>query len=201
MILLDPDLEPDSALAAANGQRTHAPGPDKKRAIPTRETLTRYLGKAQAAIGLRGEVTVLLTTDATIRDLNRRFRGKDTATDVLSFPSKNPAAGREKIVGDVAISVETARNQAVEQNHSLAIELRVLMLHGLLHLAGYDHETDGGKMERREQRLRGALGLPLGLIERATLKPAGARSKASAARTGSRSEQTASLGKTRRRLP
>ena len=111
-------------------------------------------------------MTVLLTTDATIRDLNRRFRGKDEATDVLSFPSTNPAAGPEKIAGDVAISVETARKQATEHGHALGVELRVLILHGLLHLAGYDHETDAGKMERRERQLRAKLGLPQGLIER-----------------------------------
>ena len=127
----------------------------------------RHLSEAQAAVGLLGQVTVLLTTDRTIRDLNRRFRGKDYATDVLSFPSTNPAVGPEKIAGDVAISVETARKQAAEQGHTLAVELRVLMLHGLLHLAGYDHETDEGKMQRRERQLRAKLGLPQGLIERA----------------------------------
>ena len=68
--------------------------------------------------------------------------------------------------GDLAISVETALRQAVEQGHRLASEIKVLMLHGLLHLAGYDHETDAGEMERRERRVRARLGLPLGLIER-----------------------------------
>ena len=114
----------------------------------------------------RGQVTVLLTTDATIRDLNRRFRGKDEATDVLSFSATNPLQSQEKIAGDLAISVETARKQAAEQGHALGVELRVLILHGLLHLAGYDHETDAGKMQRRERQLRAKLGLPQGLIER-----------------------------------
>jgi probable rRNA maturation factor len=109
-----------------------------------------------------------LATDATVRDLNRRFRGKDEATDVLSFPAKplqntKPA---ERVAGDVAISVETARRQAAEQGHALATEIKVLILHGLLHLAGYDHETDAGKMQRRERKLRERLGLPQGLIER-----------------------------------
>jgi len=168
MILLDPELEPDSALAAAHAKQAAASGLLKNLRIPSTRTLGRYVGEAQAAVGLLGQVTVLLTTDATIRDLNRRFRGKDEATDVLSFPSTNPAAGPEKIAGDVAISVETARKQAAEQGHALAVELRVLILHGLLHLAGYDHEGDSGKMERRERQLRTKLGLPQGLIERAS---------------------------------
>ena len=118
---------------------------------------------------------MLLTTDAALRDLNQRFRGKDEATDVLSFLSTNPVPDAEKIAGDVAISVETARKQAAEQGHSLAIELRVLMLHGLLHLAGYDHDSDEGRMQRRERQLRTKLGLPQGLIERMSTKSAKTR--------------------------
>jgi probable rRNA maturation factor len=114
---------------------------------------------------LRGEVTVLLTTDATIRKLNRRFRGQNKATDVLSFPAKG--IGAEEIAGDLAISVPIALRQAVEQKHSLSTEIKVLILHGLLHLAGHDHEADEGKMARRERLLRTRLGLPQGLIERA----------------------------------
>jgi probable rRNA maturation factor len=71
------------------------------------------------------------------------------------------------MAGDLAVSVETARRQAAEQGHSLAVEIRVLVLHGLLHLAGFDHEVDDGRMARREKSLRARLGLPLGLIERA----------------------------------
>ena len=130
----------------------------------------QYLVDAQKAVGLLGQVTVLLTTDATIRDLNRRFRGKDEATDVLSFPATNPLQSQKEIAGDVAISVETARKQAAEQGHMLGVELKVLILHGLLHLAGYDHEADAGKMQRRERQLRAKLGLPEGLIERAAPK-------------------------------
>jgi probable rRNA maturation factor len=121
---------------------------------------------------LRGQVTVLLSTDATIRDLNRRFRDKNEATDVLSFPAKplQNTKQAERVAGDVAISVETALRQAAEQGHALATEIKVLILHGLLHLAGYDHETDAGKMRRRECKLRERFGLPRGLIERATPK-------------------------------
>jgi probable rRNA maturation factor len=120
---------------------------------------------AQEAVRLKGEVTVLLTTDAAIRRLNREFRGKDKTTDVLSFPAAG--VGAEGVAGDLAISVATALKQAVGQRHSLSTEIKVLMLHGLLHLAGYDHEADEGQMGRRERLLRGRLGLPQGLIERA----------------------------------
>lgn len=168
MILLDPELEPDSASASARARHSAASEPPKNLRIPSRRTLDRFLAQAQDAAKLSGQVTVLLTTDLTIRDLNRRFRGKDAATDVLSFPAANLLQNQEK--GDLAISVETARRQAIEQGHTLAIELRVLILHGLLHLAGYDHETDAGKMQRRERQLRAKLGLPQGLIERVLME-------------------------------
>ncbi len=151
MILLDPELEPDSASASARAKRSSASGPQKSLRIPSKRTLGPYLSQAQAAVGLLGQVTVLLTTDATIRDLNRRFRGKDEATDVLSFPAATFVQNQEK-TGDVAISVETARKQAAEHGHALAVELRILILHGLLHLAGYDHDTDTGRMLRRERQ-------------------------------------------------
>jgi probable rRNA maturation factor len=139
------------------------------------------LGEAQAAVRLRGAVSVLLTTDREIRRLNRRFRGKNKATDVLSFPaagfqrvSKSASqrvskSASPQVSGDLAISVETARRQAAEQGHTLAVEVKVLMLHGLLHLAGYDHEADDGHMARRECLLRERLGLPSGLIERSSV--------------------------------
>jgi probable rRNA maturation factor len=128
-------------------------------------TLNRFLAEAQAAVRLKGEVSVLLTTDAAIRKLNTRFRHKNQATDVLSFPAEG--VGAEEIAGDLAISVPTARRQAVEQGHALSMEIKVLILHGLLHLSGYDHVTDTGQMARRERLLRGKLKLPQGLIERA----------------------------------
>src|ERR1039458_9388071 len=122
MILLDPELDPDSTLASANARKTAASGLVKNLRVPSTRTLGPFLAQAQDAVGLSGQVTVLLTTDRTLRDLNRRFRGNDEATDVLSFPSTNPAPGPERIAGDVAISVETARRQAAEQGHALAVE-------------------------------------------------------------------------------
>jgi len=144
--------------------------------IPSIPTFRRFLARAQDAVRLKGHVSVLLTTDVALRKLNRQFRGKNKPTDVLSFPADTLVQRQEK--GDLAISVETARKQAREQGHSLASELKILMLHGLLHLAGYDHETDDGAMARREMKLRAKLGLPQGLIERArtpTLSPSGRR--------------------------
>jgi probable rRNA maturation factor len=172
MILLDPDLETHplprsssvkrAAVQRAAGQTLKVKTFNLK--IPAARTLARFLKLAQEAAGLRGQVTVLLTTDAAVKDLNRRFRGKNKATDVLSFPAE--MAGPVRIAGDLAISVDTARRQAAAQGHGLGTELKVLILHGLLHLAGYDHETDEGRMARRERVLRGRLGLPQGLIER-----------------------------------
>jgi probable rRNA maturation factor len=168
MILLDPELEPDPAPAKSPAKKKAAFSASvamKSLRLPSARALARFLAEAQAAIRLKGEVTVLLTTDAAIRKLNRQFRGKDKATDVLSFPAEG--IGAEEIAGDLAISVPTACRQAIEQDHPLSTEIKVLILHGLLHLAGFDHEADEGKMARREGRLRARLGLPQGLIERA----------------------------------
>lgn len=158
MILLDPDLAPIFTAAAEPNDR-----------LPTAQTLTRFLKTAQSEVRLRGAVSVLLTTDAAIKRLNKSFRGKNKATDVLSFPAAEQARG--EVAGDLAISAQTALRQATEQGHSLSVEIKVLTLHGLLHLAGYDHETDEGQMARREQALRRKLALPLGLIERASSQP------------------------------
>ncbi|MGA2653650.1 MAG: rRNA maturation RNase YbeY [Terracidiphilus sp.] len=170
MILLDPDLDPDPSPRATATKRTAAGLPSTPRdlRLPTARTLARFLSVAQAAVRLRRQVTVLLTTDAAIRKLNRQFRGKNKATDVLSFPAEG--LGAHGIAGDLAISVTTALSQAAEQGHSLSTEIKVLILHGLLHLAGYDHEIDDGKMARRERLLRARLKLPQGLIERSEAK-------------------------------
>jgi len=114
----------------------------------------------------------LLTGDETLQRLNREFRGKDAPTDVLSFPSPSPGGG----LGDIAISVDRAREQAGSYGHALMAELQVLLLHGVLHLLGHDHETDRGKMRRLETKWRKEFGLPTGLIERAG-KPAAAQGR------------------------
>lgn len=102
-----------------------------------------------------------LVSDARMKALNRQFRGKDTVTDVLSFPSD--ARG---FLGDIVIAAGVAKKQAKAAGHGLKIEIRILALHGLLHLLGFDHEADDGKMARVEARLRRKAGLPEGLIER-----------------------------------
>jgi probable rRNA maturation factor len=130
----------------------------------SRGGLTRFLRGAQLAVGLAGEVDVLLADDRTLRRLNREFRGKDKATDVLSFPAAEELSGDH--VGDLAISLETAVRQAKEHGHGLRDEVRVLLLHGLLHLSGMDHETDRGEMAAKEAELRTMLRLPSGLIAR-----------------------------------
>jgi len=108
----------------------------------------------------------MVTTDAELRRLNRTFRRQDYATDVLSFPANPQGALPDGYLGDLAISWQRAREQASEFGHSMETEIRVLMLHGVLHLAGMDHETDAGEMKRTEMRWRKKLGLPASLIER-----------------------------------
>jgi probable rRNA maturation factor len=171
MILLDPDLDPGpnprSTASTSKRASSTRPAPiDRDTRVPSARTLGLFLGEAQRAVRLRGQVTVLLTTDRKIRQLNRDFRGKDKATDVLSFPAAPNRQGRETIAGDLAVSVPAALRQARRHRHALGVELKVLILHGLLHLAGFDHERDEGEMARRELRLRARLGLPQGLIER-----------------------------------
>lgn len=100
------------------------------------------------------EVGVLVTDDATVRTLNRRWRGKDTPTDVLSFPCGDRLPEGLVYLGDVAISLETAARQAAERGVPVARELETLLLHALVHLCGHDHETDHGEMEAIERRLR-----------------------------------------------
>jgi probable rRNA maturation factor len=122
--------------------------------------LSRWLASVAPA-GARGAITVAIVPDGRVQQLNRRYRRKDVPTDVLSFP-----AHERGILGDVVIAAGVARRQAKHAGHSLQHELRVLALHGLLHLLGYDHERDGGRMARVEARLRRRGGLREGLIER-----------------------------------
>ena len=122
--------------------------------------LSRWLSSIAPARA-RGTMTIAIVPDGRVQQLNRRYRGKDSATDVLSFPSDERG-----YLGDVVIAAGVARRQARQAGHSLQHELRVLALHGLLHLLGYDHERDAGRMARVEARLRLRGGLREGLIER-----------------------------------
>jgi probable rRNA maturation factor len=127
-------------------------------------SLERFLSRARRSARLNGNVNVLVTSSRELRGLNRRFRGKDKPTDVLSFP---PMPGLvDGLAGDIAISAEIAAQNARLLGHSTADEIKILVLHGVLHLAGYDHERDAGQMARREDSLRQELGLPCGLIAR-----------------------------------
>jgi len=146
----------------------------------SRLAVARFAGRAQRAAGLAGEVNVLLTGDAEMQRLNRQFRGMNYPTDVLSFPASAPGGG-----GDIAISLATARAQAAGEGHDLLTEVKILILHGMLHLAGHDHERDRGQMRHLEQKLRAELHLNAGLIERtetprgfSRVKPRGASGKA-----------------------
>jgi probable rRNA maturation factor len=135
-------------------------------------TLERFVLRARRAIHLPHAVNVLVTSSRQLRSLNRQFRGQDKATDVLSFPAPPAGSSRAKgIAGDVAISADIARENAKRLGHSLADEIKILVLHGILHLAGFDHERDNGEMAYQERRLRRQLRLEVGLIER--VKPIG----------------------------
>ena len=132
----------------------------RSRTLRRRELL-EYARRLEADVTAGRPFCCLVTGDEEIRRLNRQFRRKDAPTDVLSFPAE--ANGH---LGEIAISWDRAREQAASFGHSVEEELRVLMLHGVLHLVGMDHERDRGEMRRVEQRWRRRLNLPSGLIER-----------------------------------
>ncbi len=130
--------------------------------------LTRFEARLRRTLALgRREMTVCFMDDREIARLNKKFRGKAKATDVLSFPSEGNGVakfprvhrGHGEYLGDIAISPETAMRNARRDGRALDAELRVLILHGVLHLLGNDHETDTGQMERKETRLRRKFGL------------------------------------------
>jgi probable rRNA maturation factor len=132
------------------------------RAVPhlSRRDITSFVRKVLLEIEKAGgkareiaEVSIALVDDTAMKALNRKFRGKNKTTDVLTFPSE------DAYLGDIIISVEQARRQASEQRHSLSTETRYLILHGILHALGYDHETDEGEMNELELRVRAAVGL------------------------------------------
>ena len=141
-----------------------------KRRVPrvTEQALERFVARACRITGVRGRVTVLVTGNREIRALNAQFRGERYATDVLSFPAPPFSDG---FAGDIAVSADIAARNARLLGHSTADEIRILILHGILHLAGYDHERDRGEMAEKEILLRRRLALPAALIERAAAKP------------------------------
>src|SRR6266700_6665682 len=147
-----------------------------KRRVPGlgRRKLAEFVAAACRAARLRGMVTLMVTDNRELRALNLRFKGADRATDVLSFPAPVFVRG---FAGDIAISVEIAAKNARLLGHSISDEVRLLILHGVLHLAGYDHDSDNGEMARRELLMRQRLSLPGDLIERnasgRTIKPTG----------------------------
>jgi len=136
----------------------------KRTAGLSEPALERFVARAKRVVRLRGTVNVLVTTSRELRILNSRFRGLDKATDVLSFPPIFDLV--PDFAGDVAISADIAAQNARRLGHSAAVEIKILALHGVLHLAGYDHERDAGEMGRKEAHLRKRLGLPVALIAR-----------------------------------
>jgi len=156
---------------------------EKKVAGLNEKTLSRFVLQARRAARLRGKVDVLVTSSTVMRSLNLRFRGKNKPTDVLSFPAE-PASHKPGkhagFAGEIAISADIALQNATRLGHSTPLEIKVLALHGILHLAGFDHERDNGRMARKEAHLRSLLRLPTALIERsgsgAMKAPGGPRS-------------------------
>jgi probable rRNA maturation factor len=145
---------------------------NRQRRIPLAVgPLTSFCEQVRRELGFPEEsVTVCFVSDPAIARMNRKFRGKQGPTDVLSFPAHRSRARRARLlqrrqtrsghyVGDIVISPETARRYARRRSHGLASELRVLILHGMIHLAGFDHEKDSGEMMQLERRLRRRLGL------------------------------------------
>jgi probable rRNA maturation factor len=133
------------------------------------QSLGRFVQRARKAAGLEGSVDVLVTSSSALRRMNLRFRQKDASTDVLSFPSREPVRkkqGSRVLAGEIAISADLAAASALQLGHSAAKEVKILALHGILHLAGLDHERDHGEMARKERALRKLLRLPTALIER-----------------------------------
>jgi len=128
----------------------------------SRRPLLAFARRLEARVTHGRPFTCLITDEGEMQRLNREFRKIDHATDVLSFPSRQNLG----FLGDISISFGHARRQAAEYGHSVGREIEILMLHGVLHLLGMDHEADAGQMARAENKWRAALGLPRGLIAR-----------------------------------
>lgn len=151
---------------AAARLRVSVASPDS--ADPLTRGLAPWVAK-HAPAKATGDLSIAIVSDRRMRALNRQFRGKDAVTDVLSFPSDPSTAlraGERGFLGDIVIASGLSAKQATTAGHAVQTEVRVLALHGLLHLLGYDHESDDGKMARAEMRLRKKAGLKEGLIER-----------------------------------
>jgi probable rRNA maturation factor len=129
------------------------------------QSLLLFARKARVATGLKGTVSILVESNAAMRAMNRYFRRKDKPTDVLSFPAAAEVAKLHS--GDIAISADIAAANAKSLHHKLQDEVKILILHGMLHLAGFDHDADSGEMAAAEKALRSKLRLPLSLTERA----------------------------------
>lgn len=151
---------------SSDGSSTLIFDPSSRAALARRVTqrsLIEFAETLRQRVARSRTFTCLIAGDIELLRLNRQFRKKKYAADVLSFPSgelKGP-------LGEIAISADRARDQAAEFGHDVGDEIRILMLHGVLHLKGFDHESDNGEMARIEARWRKTLGLPLSLTERA----------------------------------
>ena len=149
----DPDPASDRSLGRASIRRVQIDNPNRYREAGTRSLrpwLDRLVG--ELADDPSATLAVRFVSDREMRRLNSEFRGQDRPTDVLAFPGEETVEGTH--LGDIAVSVPSARRQAIERGHSVERELEVLLLHGLLHCLGHDHETDDGRMVRLERRLR-----------------------------------------------
>ena len=136
---------------------------NRQRKVPIDDAaVSAFIARLSRDLAPGREFAVVVGSDEALRRANRRFRGKSETTDVLSFPD-----GEDDRLGDLLISAARARRQANDLGHSIDDEIKTLVLHGLLHLVGYDHESDEGEMAREEERLRKRYRLPAGLIRRA----------------------------------
>jgi probable rRNA maturation factor len=135
---------------------------NRQRRVPVAtHSLRQFYERVRRELGFApGSVTIQLVSEENMARLNEKFRKKRGSTDVLSFPANGARPGEEaNYIGDIAISPETARRNARRFSRSLPVELRILILHGMIHLAGFDHEADHGEMDRLERRLRKRLGV------------------------------------------
>jgi probable rRNA maturation factor len=125
--------------------------PDYK---PKKDKIRYWLEQAIKILSVEAdEMSIIFTSDEQIRMFNRKYRNIDRETDVLSFPLGERNLEGKINLGDIIISIDTAKRQAQELGHSVDDEIKILTVHGLLHLLDYDHETDDGEMEKREQEL------------------------------------------------